>query len=77
MRILNYKKFWQLASGITLIFIGLLGIILPILPGWPLIFIGVTIIGGIETLHALLTKHLPKKASNYIEKKLSRFDRTK
>jgi uncharacterized protein YqgC (DUF456 family) len=36
---------WRMISGIVLIIVGLAGIVLPVLPGWILIFIGLELVG--------------------------------
>ena len=44
-----------------LILIGISGIILPMLPGWPLIFWGLFIIGGTVLVDRIILRYLPKK----------------
>jgi hypothetical protein len=52
--------FYQI-GGISLVIIGFLGIILPILPGWPFIFLGLFLIGGMPLIDQKILKYIPKK----------------
>lgn len=52
--------------------IGMAGIILPILPGWPFIFAGLFIIGGTALLDRAFLKYLPDKYRRAIIDKLNK-----
>ena len=47
--------------AIVLIIIGISGIILPVLPGWPFVFWGLFIIGGSALIDRTILKYFPKK----------------
>lgn len=55
-------------GGYFLIVIGVLGILLPILPGWPFFFLGIIILGGDETTRDRIIVHFPKKSRKYLVK---------
>ena len=38
-------KLWRLVAGIALILLGIIGLIMPILPGWVFFFIGLSLLG--------------------------------
>jgi len=69
----RYKsKFWRIIFGYTFIFVGFLGIILPILPGWPLLFLGIFILGGEEGLRRTFSKYFPKPIGDRLIKYLDK-----
>ena len=51
-------------SGILLILIGIAGIVLPILPGWVLIFVGLSLLGINFYFIEVLKKYAQDKAEN-------------
>jgi len=53
-------------GGILLIIIGVAGVLLPIMPGWPFIFLGLFLIGGMPLLDRVILKHIPKKIRDKI-----------
>lgn len=76
------RNFWGIKSkrtaniikftvGVFFVIIGISGIVLPILPGWPFIFVAIFLFGGIETLRKRVLRHLPVKWSQFIEKQIS------
>lgn len=60
------RSVFILILAIFLIIIGVAGIILPILPGWPFIFLGIFMIGGLPLLDKLILRHIPKKLRDRI-----------
>lgn len=75
------RNFWGIKSkrsaniikfvvAVFFIIIGISGIILPILPGWPFIFAAIFLLGGIEGLRKKVFHYLPKKWVHYIEKQI-------
>jgi len=66
------KKQRVLALG--LIIIGVAGIILPVLPGWPFIFWGLFILGGVSLIESVIIRFVPRKYKqkihDFIEKTL-------
>ncbi|MFA6492647.1 MAG: hypothetical protein WCV58_00670 [Patescibacteria group bacterium] len=60
---LKLKKFhfWQRIFAVFLISIGVLGIVLPVLPGWPFFFWGIFLLGGLGLVDQLFLRYLPKK----------------
>lgn len=74
---MHKKKFMNLILrnifAIFLIIIGFSGLILPILPGWPLIIWGLFIIGGSALVDKKILRYLPKKtrkrALNFLQSK--------
>jgi uncharacterized protein YqgC (DUF456 family) len=41
----QFLHYFRIASGILLILVGIAGVVLPVLPGWILIFIGIELLG--------------------------------
>jgi len=39
------RKFWRISLGVFLVIIGLIGWILPVIPGWPALIPGLVILG--------------------------------
>lgn len=67
--------FWQSIFAIFLILIGISGIILPILPGWPLIFWGLFLLGGIGLIDHLFLRYLPQKYRGIIYMWIEKFNK--
>jgi len=72
---LKKLHFWQRVFAIFLIVIGISGIILPILPGWPFVFWGLFLLGGIGLIDQLFLKHLPQKYRGLILMWIETFDK--
>jgi len=64
----QYSLFWRIVFGYTCVLVGTLGIFLPILPGWPFLFLGIFILGGEEGLRKTFSKYFPKPIGNRILK---------
>jgi hypothetical protein len=73
----KFKKItiWQRSLAIFFIVIGLAGIVLPILPGWPFIFWGLFLLGGIGLVDQLFLKYLPEKYRGIVIMWLEKFDK--
>lgn len=63
--------------ALLLIVIGFSGVILPILPGWPLIFWGLFIIGGSALIDRTFLKYFPEKTKRRILKWLETKEKKK
>jgi len=61
-------SFWRIVFGYTFVLIGFMGIILPVLPGWPFLFLGIFVLGGEEGLRKAFVKYLPKSISGRLNK---------
>ena len=72
---LKKLSLWQRIFAIFLLVIGFLGIILPILPGWPFIFWGLFLLGGVGLIDQLFLKYLPKKYRGIILMWLETFEK--
>jgi hypothetical protein len=53
---------WMKILAWFLIVLGILGIILPVLPGWPFFFIGLFILAGDDMTREKIVGWFPKKA---------------
>jgi uncharacterized membrane protein YbaN (DUF454 family) len=40
-----FRKIWRISAGVGLILIGIVGLILPVMPGWVFIIPGLVILG--------------------------------
>lgn len=60
------------ALGIFLIFLGVLGIFMVILPGWPFIFLGLFIILGKDKSQKKLLKYTPKRYQERVKEYLDK-----
>lgn len=80
------RNFWGIKSkrsaniikfvvAVFFVIIGISGIILPILPGWPFIFLAIFLFGGIETLRGRVLRFLPIRWSQFIEKQISKISK--
>ena len=56
------------ALGIFLILLGIFGIFMVFVPGWPFVFLGLFIILGKEKSREKILKHTPNKYKKLIEK---------
>jgi len=56
------------ALGILLIFIGIIGIFMIIMPGWPFVFLGIFIILGKDKTRERILKRTPNKYKKTVEK---------
>lgn len=56
------RRTLRLAVGLALLGIGLVGLLMPILPGWLLIFVGLAIIGIRLPFVERLTQHARQRA---------------
>lgn len=62
--------------AIFLFIIGIAGIILPILPGWPFIFLALFIWGGTALLDRKILKYLPDKYRQKVINWLEKYDKS-
>jgi len=60
----QFRKF----GGRLLVIIGIAGIILPILPGWPFFFLGIIILGGDDQTRDRIIKRFPRLSRPYLIK---------
>lgn len=56
------RRVLRLAVGLALLGIGLVGLLMPILPGWLLIFVGLAVIGIRLPFVERLTQHARQRA---------------
>jgi len=55
------------ALGIFLIFLGIIGIFMIIMPGWPFVFLGIFIILGKKKTIKRILKYTPKRYKKIVE----------
>ena len=83
-------NFWMILLAWFFIVLGILGIILPILPGWPFFFIGLFILAGSDSTRDKIVGWFPRRTQptvrkyfkaiyekNLFKPKLSNRDKTK
>lgn len=71
------KKHLKLASGIGLLILGVLGILLPIMPGIPFLIAGVAILGTEHPLIRPFKKQFDRAKKKYEEEKAKRQESNK
>ncbi len=64
----RFKELLPFILGYNLLFIGVLGLLLPILPGWPLIIPGLILIGNESKIGKWVYDRLPTKIRVIFEK---------
>ena len=67
-RIIIKPGFWQRLSAWLLIVLGISGIILPILPGWPFFFLGIFILADDDSTREKIISWFPKKSQPIVKK---------
>jgi uncharacterized protein YqgC (DUF456 family) len=67
----QFLHYFRIASGVILILVGIAGVVLPVLPGWILIFIGIELL-GIQLVFLDKTKEYVKQKIDQSTKKKRR-----
>jgi uncharacterized protein YqgC (DUF456 family) len=60
--------FWRTTAGTTLLILGLIGLLMPIMPGWPLIIPGLILIGTESRFGRWIHRWTPGVVKRLIEK---------
>lgn len=66
------RKAWEILFGVLLVVVGILGLLLPIMPGWALIIPGLIILGKYIPPIARLTLWGMHKVEPYVPEKYRR-----
>ena len=72
---LKKLNLWKSIFATFLIIVGIFGVILPILPGWPFIFWGLFLFGGVGLIDQLFLRYLPQKYRGIILIWIETFDK--